>query len=112
MRRKRTERSSFIFMLYPYAEVFASVVGEYIHEYLWLPAANWPEKEIRYRSYARWAAYELLEAIDCNPGQFCLPNDVLTWLDEQIDELESLSDGGDIFTAAIEAYRGIGAEFV
>lgn len=99
-------------MIYSHAELFGNIVSEYIHDNLWPPKPDWPPNEFRYRSYARWAAEELLAAIANNPGQFYWPNDILTWLDEQIDELTQLSDGSDIFTAAIDAYECIGREFV
>lgn len=42
-------------------------VQDYIDLYLFEPQKNWPKQEIESRSYARWAALELLNRLMDNP---------------------------------------------
>lgn len=44
-------------------DIAISVIQEYIDEYLFEPAKNWPEEEFNARSCERWTANELLERI-------------------------------------------------
>lgn len=41
-------------------DVAISVIQEYIDEYLFIPAINWPDNEFNIRCYSRWAADELI----------------------------------------------------
>lgn len=45
-------------------DIATSIIQEYIDEYLFEPAANWPEEEFNTRSWARWTGQELLSRIE------------------------------------------------
>lgn len=55
-------------------EVAVSVISEYMDEYLFEPAANWPEEEFFERSCSRWVANEILARI--NDEDMLLPQHV------------------------------------
>lgn len=39
------------------------IINSYIENRLFIPKINWSKNEFKYRSYSRWAAYELLERV-------------------------------------------------
>ena len=41
-------------------DVAISIIQEYVDEYLFMPAINWPDNEFNERCYSRWAADELI----------------------------------------------------
>lgn len=48
------------------------IIREYIQEYLFEPSVSWDKTEFMKRSYARWAAYEIVNRIMDNPFDMIL----------------------------------------
>ena len=44
-----------------------TTIFRYLEEYLFEPMKNWPKDEFEKRSYARWAASEIIESLMDNP---------------------------------------------
>lgn len=49
------------------SELAISIIQEYIEQYLFSPSFSWPENEFKKRSYAQWAAYEIVHRIMDKP---------------------------------------------
>lgn len=75
-------------------DVAVSVIQEYIDEYLFEPAANWPEEEFNTRCYERWTGNELLDRITREsmlPPEFISMHPLRTpyrIIEEFIDEMD------------------------
>lgn len=78
-----------------------SIIRRYIGEYLPEPGRNWPKYHFMERSYARWAAYELIGRIrECREAD---PLETVRNFLETVSEFAA-SDHGNVlmFSAAQE----------
>lgn len=48
-------------------EIAVQIINEYIQEHLFEPSASWPKYEFAKRSYAQWAAYEIVHKLMDHP---------------------------------------------
>lgn len=49
------------------SELAISIIQEYIEQHLFSPSFSWPKDEFKKRSYAQWAAYEIINRIMDKP---------------------------------------------
>lgn len=49
------------------SELAISIIQEYIEQHLFSPSPSWPNDEFEKRSYAQWAAYEIVNRIMDKP---------------------------------------------
>ena len=88
-----------------------AVIEDYISTYLFPPMKNWPEYYFKERTYARWIANDILEAIKAQP--WIPPVDIVEEFYDKVDEYASLGALDDrIFAMARETVEEIGCLLV
>lgn len=83
------------------------VIYNYINENLFAPAAAWSENEFERRSYARWAACEIMDRIMRFESE---PFFIILYFIHQVDKLSELREDSDaefIFKTARETAEEI-----
>lgn len=93
-------------------EVSISVIQTYINDCLFDPARNWPECEFSRRSYARWAANEVLRRIqESDENPLDIFDDFIAEMDDYADQSEDNSIRF-IFDTAKETIEDLALLFV
>lgn len=95
------------------SELAYSIIKEYIDQHLFSPSFSWPKYEFIKRSYAQWAAYEIIDRIMDKP--FEMP---ICVIEEFIFEMAMYACYGEdeqrsfIFQTAVETAEELALLFV